>query len=69
MAYPLLTFIPFYMVRHHNHLWGNRENRETVMQAVRVGGVFFEEPERVFPSEHVFATIALAVKAGVEEES
>lgn len=61
----LVCMIPFYSVAAKPVDMGPR--RETVMQAVRVGGVFFEEPENVFPSETMFANLALAVKAGVTD--
>lgn len=60
-----LTMIPFYSV----HTASQELNtRDIGMQACRIGGLFFEEPEHMFPSEHMFANLALAVKAGVTEE-
>lgn len=56
-----LTMVPFFAIR------SSKWTGEVTIQAVRVGGVFFEEREDTFPSEHVFANIALAVKAGVTE--
>lgn len=60
-----LTMVPFYSIR--TPAQALTKNRDLGMQACRVGGIFFEEPEDRFPSEHVFANIALAVKAGVTE--
>jgi hypothetical protein len=59
-----LTMIPFYSVRRT----ADFPQVDQGMQACRIGGLFFEEPEHMFPSEHMFANIALAVKAGVTEE-
>jgi hypothetical protein len=56
-----ITLLPAYSI-------GHKKPNEIWMQAVRCGGQFFEEPDSVFPSEYVFAQIALAVKAGIDEK-